>query len=1404
MALLKDTVISGSLRATDSIYTTTLQTAILNAPTASNGTSFGPGTNNNVLKSNGSSVFWGTIGKSEVGLGNVANSTYAGGTAVTLNGTSKAGSTASFYAPEGAGTANQYLKSSGSGAPTWETFSTSTVGLGNVSNNANLNSTTGAKGDIIYWSAANTPSHLTNTSSTTKNFLSITSQVPAWTTIGKSDVGLGNVTNDKQLPIAGGTMTGRLTAAKGFNNLLTGTGTAGVNNNGTYTPVKWTFNAGVTVTDGDRFTVKIPNITNGDYGIFMSVNNGTNYYPVGLLPNGRLTTHYAVGCYIDVVFEASGRVDSVFPLAGGTGRTNITSGGVWRVINFYDSNSDWGYYQRMIYPNLKAGTGSVHPYSIIMQLANGRWASVTTTAPNNPGASNVSPKETGKAANTNEFRLSPIYVMYANATYADGATIGTYNVWAYHSGLIDCRYSFNLQNNSTNGFIANSPVYLVGTMSNGLFKLDTTKWWSSALPTTEDGKIYIYIGDAYDWYRITLQEVKPIYQYKNGAVRLYTDYAGASDFTGKGTHTAAVTANEFVPPVGTLTVVGNVNNTTMTHTSNANAEMIIKAHPTSGTNYYEARLGFSSNGSLYYMPVNTTTWKTVAYTDSSITGNAANVTGTVAIANGGTGKTNASDAWTALGGGASGKHADSYFALAGHTHGNITNGGCITTAITKAKDDYLIIGDNSDSGKIGKGPIFCDTISSQTTSSKFLREDGTWSAPSYIANAAYGNINTSGQIGQTSGWALANGDGLVVFDSSASNKLERTGITFDASTETECLTKKGTWKAFNNYSHPTGDGNSHVPATSTTNGGKFLKAGTTANSAAWASITNPDIKPTISKTYAPANSYGTTDAEATCCFFFMSVKPDSWYKGWQIRFKLRTVADSYANVDSTTWCTINGRADSFIYHNWNERYDIGHYYIVGRSLKSAGFNAGLGHMIGVNVRYSTGRGTAAYTRKFYLDYYDCEGCTVTILDAANLWANLGNTTNYSDTNYNGYSNMDAVNRGLRESGDDNSTSISHLYEQYGGWHAGNLLGRYQFVFQSGIGSDSLVSIFPTDNNNVVGKTFTSIPFDPCGKIFYHNANGTTASGANIDPGRLYSRGLFDLRWSFNVASTTTTNAFTGVRYTPLYLQVQMVNNGTGLVQVVSPQPLVTSLPTAYPGGYYYYIYLGQVHDWYRVELSEDHPVYYWNIYGNTIQRYYGGTTKKNSEEQRPIFIVDGGGNTDTHARGVDGPLHWLHSGGRIYGYLLVPAYESTSDFYKFAFLRNDMVGLSDAEEIFDITVNGIDITASNNNILPGWYDVYWNFDTLKCDLTNTSFNATLPTVNLKVTFAVSGSGQNTRLARYTDPRINAAMSVLYYELSDDNVQLSDWTITTYDGYVDVNGASSQACNLTLTLGVTTT
>jgi hypothetical protein len=59
----------------------------------------------------------------------------------------------------------------------------------------------------------------------------------------------------------------------------------------------------------------------------------------------------------------------------------------------------------------------------------------------------------------------------------------------------------------------------------------------------------------------------------------------------------------------------------------------------------------------------------------------------------------------------------------------------------------------------------------------------------------------------------------------------------------------------NNYVHPTTDGNLHVPATSTTNNGKVLKAGATAGSLSWGTLTAADVgAATTSHTHSNAST----------------------------------------------------------------------------------------------------------------------------------------------------------------------------------------------------------------------------------------------------------------------------------------------------------------------------------------------------------------------------------------------------------------------------------------------------------------------------------------------------------------------------------------------------------------------
>lgn len=60
---------------------------------------------------------------------------------------------------------------------------------------------------------------------------------------------------------------------------------------------------------------------------------------------------------------------------------------------------------------------------------------------------------------------------------------------------------------------------------------------------------------------------------------------------------------------------------------------------------------------------------------------------------------------------------------------------------------------------------------------------------------SHGNVTSGGAITATA-VAIASGDALTIVDSSASGKLVKSTLTFDGSTETKCLTQKGTWATF--------------------------------------------------------------------------------------------------------------------------------------------------------------------------------------------------------------------------------------------------------------------------------------------------------------------------------------------------------------------------------------------------------------------------------------------------------------------------------------------------------------------------------------------------------------------------------------------------------------------------------
>ena len=280
----------------------------------------------------------------------------------------------------------------------------------------------------------------------------------------------------------------------------------------------------------------LPYAGSGNATLNLTLSGGGTTGAVNCYYNGtsRLTTHYGAGNLVHLTYRSNVNI-------GGTSYT-----GWWSNAN-YDSND--GYCNRFIYSNsYKSGTVGLFPYALVMERSDGTLDSIVTS----------SSTGTSKACNANGFKLPR--VLYYNSTTAASTALATYALYEAYTNLIDARYSFNI---TTSSLTARLPVYLVGAMgTNGLFFLDTTQWWSQALPSSNDGKVYIHVGEAYDGYRIILNYDKPIYKYINGMVQQWVPSTGYAASAGTAASATNATNDDSGRQISTyyahtLTTSGN-------------------------------------------------------------------------------------------------------------------------------------------------------------------------------------------------------------------------------------------------------------------------------------------------------------------------------------------------------------------------------------------------------------------------------------------------------------------------------------------------------------------------------------------------------------------------------------------------------------------------------------------------------------------------------------------------------------------------------------------------------------------------------------------------------------------------------------------------------------------------------
>lgn len=601
----------------------------INAPTASNGTTYGPGTNGQVLKSNGSSVYWAadnnttyssqaaasggtavslvTTGekytwnnKSNLAIGTTATTAAAGNhthglSLATDSGTSSislaantkykltaGGSTYIFTTPPDNNTtySSQAAASGGTAVSlvttgekyTWNNKSNLAIGTsattaaaGNHTHGLSIATDSGTSAISL---AANTKYKLTAGGSTyifttpPDNNTTYSSQAAAsggtavslvttgekYTWNNKSNLTIGTTSSTAAagnhthtLSMATDTGTSNISLAANTKYKITAGGstyifTTPADNNTTYSAgtglrlsgtqfinTKIPFVAGTQTAatgawtgvcnditalyDGLTIAYWLPYAGSGNATLNLTI-NGTatgakNCYYSG---TSRLTTHYGAGNIIYLTYRSAGNVNG----------TNYEG---WWAQSQYDSNTVSQV--RWDYSTMYAGAAGIFPYTLVMMNTSGNYESIVTS----------SSTGTSKARNTIGFVPETLRYAHVGSATTNGNKVSASNYFVFdaYSGF-DFRYSANI---STTGLTVGKPVYLVGKMTNGLFYLEST-WWTQTLPTTADGKVYMYVGSVYmpsgtaSDYRVNLSVSHPMFQYIGGALRLY---GGNSDTT---------------------------------------------------------------------------------------------------------------------------------------------------------------------------------------------------------------------------------------------------------------------------------------------------------------------------------------------------------------------------------------------------------------------------------------------------------------------------------------------------------------------------------------------------------------------------------------------------------------------------------------------------------------------------------------------------------------------------------------------------------------------------------------------------------------------------------------------------------------------------------------------------------
>lgn len=195
------------------------------------------------------------------------------------------------------------------------------------------------------------------------------------------------------------------------------------------------------------------------------------------------------------------------------------SGGCWVNYRGYYSDANTIGYQLRTNSGTLPASDKFYRYRILFTSADGsKWV---------PSNTSTSTNATAKR-DVNQRAINPFgpIVYYGTTTAIEAnANVTAAQLWQQYA--VTFGYAFN-RTGAALVLTYPAPIYIkCAPQVNGSAIIDADTPYVQALPSTEDGKIYIFLGIAYSATAVELRAEHPVYYYKDGAIRLWTNAASS-------------------------------------------------------------------------------------------------------------------------------------------------------------------------------------------------------------------------------------------------------------------------------------------------------------------------------------------------------------------------------------------------------------------------------------------------------------------------------------------------------------------------------------------------------------------------------------------------------------------------------------------------------------------------------------------------------------------------------------------------------------------------------------------------------------------------------------------------------------------------------------------------------------